>query len=85
VLQVLQADGNNSKALYRRGVARLHLGWLDGAEEDLMSAKSSNPKGKFWITSSHYIGGMLVYAGRMNSACSWRFRYCVVSRNALER
>lgn len=37
---------NNSKALYRRGVARSHLGLLDEAKEDLMAALKFEPNSK---------------------------------------
>jgi hypothetical protein len=44
-VKVLKIDPNNDKALYRRGVARLRVGLLDDANEDLLAAKEKNPSG----------------------------------------
>lgn len=44
---MLKFEPENDKALYRRGVARLYVGLLDGAEEDLLAAKEKNPNGQF--------------------------------------
>ena len=44
-MQVLKLRPDNCKALYRRGVARFHLDFLDEAEEDLTAANRINPKG----------------------------------------
>ena len=46
-MQVLTFEPENDKAFYRRGVARLHVGLLDSAEEDLLAAKEKNSSGQF--------------------------------------
>lgn len=48
---MLKIQPDNVKALYRRGVSRLHLGLLDEAEEDLKAAKELDSKGLFheWL------------------------------------
>ncbi len=47
--QVLKVQSENAKAFYRRGVARLRLGLLDGAEEDLMAANQMDPNGVLMV------------------------------------
>lgn len=42
----LPAEQTNSKALYRRGVARSNLGLLDEAKEDLLEALKTEPNSK---------------------------------------
>ena len=45
-LQVLEGDPDNSKALFRRGTARIHLNEPDKAREDLSRAQSLTPDSK---------------------------------------
>ena len=47
--KVLEIDTNNSKALYRRGVANLELDSLDEAIKDLTRAKELDPNNKVII------------------------------------
>lgn len=54
-MQVLKVDPENAKALYRRGVARLRVGLLDGAEEDLLAAKERHSNGESVITLNFFI------------------------------
>lgn len=44
--EILEKDGNNVKALYRRGVARNHLGLAEEALEDLNKAVEIDPENK---------------------------------------
>jgi len=43
---VLEKDGDNVKALYRRGLARSRMGLLDEAKSDLMTAFKLDPENK---------------------------------------
>ncbi|GAB5037444.1 peptidyl-prolyl cis-trans isomerase [Nannochloropsis oceanica] len=42
----LKKEAGSAKALYRRGVARMHLGLLEEAREDLLSAAKADPQNK---------------------------------------
>jgi len=44
--KVLEEDASNVKCTYRRGVARMELGLLEEAKEDLMAAYKAMPKDK---------------------------------------
>ena len=43
--QVLAADPNNTKALFRRGTACVHLNRYEDAEKDLKRAEGLSPTG----------------------------------------
>jgi len=45
LIQVLQLQPENAKALFRSGVAKLNLNRLEGAEEDLKKAETLDPEG----------------------------------------
>lgn len=48
--EVLKKDPNNVKGLYRRGVARNHLGLAEEALEDLNKAHAADPENKAVVT-----------------------------------
>lgn len=63
-LQVLKIQPKNAKALYRRGIARLHIGVLDGAEDDLLAANSLNPNGEKDCTYTQQADFSLCYTDK---------------------
>lgn len=50
----MKVEPENAKALYRRGVAKLHVGLLDTAENDLLAAKEKSSNGKTHFFTSAF-------------------------------